>query len=118
MIHTTAAPIGGAGVVFGTPPRWGRGLFCLVDDILDVTGENRRDLGAGGTAGGIQIILAVFGHALDELVGVCPAERILGVGADLVRMAFSQDAKRNTVFLPGVMSRKKQIIPALTAMWG
>ena len=39
-------------------------------------------------------------------------------GEDTIRMAFSQDAKQNSVFLPGVMSRKKQIIPALTAMWG
>ena len=37
---------------------------------------------------------------------------------DTIRMAFSQDAKANTVFLPKVMSRKKQIIPALSAMWG
>lgn len=37
---------------------------------------------------------------------------------ETVRMAFSPEAKGNVVFLPGVMSRKKQIIPALTAMWG
>lgn len=37
---------------------------------------------------------------------------------DTIRLAFSQDAKNNAVFLPKVMSRKKQIIPALSAMWG
>lgn len=37
---------------------------------------------------------------------------------DAIRMAFSPDAKNNVVFLPHVMSRKKQIIPALSAMWG
>lgn len=37
---------------------------------------------------------------------------------ETIRMAFSQEAKNNQVFLPSVMSRKKQIIPALTAMWG
>lgn len=37
---------------------------------------------------------------------------------DTIRMAFSPDAKNNAVFLPRVMSRKKQIIPALSAMWG
>ncbi|MDD6643693.1 MAG: putative manganese-dependent inorganic diphosphatase [Faecousia sp.] len=37
---------------------------------------------------------------------------------DTIRMAFSPDAKNNVVFLPHVMSRKKQIIPALSAMWG
>ncbi len=35
-----------------------------------------------------------------------------------IRTAFSQDAKNHSVFLPHVMSRKKQIIPALSAMWG
>ncbi len=37
---------------------------------------------------------------------------------DTIRQAFSADAKNNLVFLPGVMSRKKQIIPLLSAMWG
>ncbi len=37
---------------------------------------------------------------------------------ETIRMAFSPDAKNNAVFLPRVMSRKKQIIPALSAMWG
>lgn len=37
---------------------------------------------------------------------------------ETIRMAFSPDAKHNVVFLPRVMSRKKQIIPALSAMWG
>lgn len=35
-----------------------------------------------------------------------------------VRQAFNVDAKQNTAFLPKVMSRKKQIIPALSALWG
>ncbi len=35
-----------------------------------------------------------------------------------IRTAFSPDAKNHSVFLPQVMSRKKQIIPALSAMWG
>lgn len=37
---------------------------------------------------------------------------------ETIRQAFSADAKNNTVFLPQVMSRKKQVIPALSAMWG
>ncbi len=37
---------------------------------------------------------------------------------ETIRQAFSPDAKSNAVFLPRVMSRKKQIIPALSAMWG
>ena len=37
---------------------------------------------------------------------------------DTIRAAFSVEPKDNAVFLPGVMSRKKQIIPMLTALWG
>lgn len=37
---------------------------------------------------------------------------------EAIQQAFSPDAKNNVVFLPKVMSRKKQIIPALSAMWG
>ena len=37
---------------------------------------------------------------------------------DTIRTAFSVEPKDSTVFLPGVMSRKKQIIPMLTALWG
>lgn len=37
---------------------------------------------------------------------------------DTIRFAFSVEPEDNQVFLPGVMSRKKQIIPMLTALWG
>lgn len=37
---------------------------------------------------------------------------------DTIRYAFNKEPKDNQVFLPGVMSRKKQIIPMLTALWG
>ena len=37
---------------------------------------------------------------------------------DTITQAFAQEAKDNTVFLPRVMSRKKQVIPMLTALWG
>ena len=37
---------------------------------------------------------------------------------DVIQQAFSVAPKENTAFLPHVMSRKKQIIPMLTAIWG
>ena len=37
---------------------------------------------------------------------------------DTIRYAFSTEPHDNEVYLPGVMSRKKQIIPMLTALWG
>ena len=37
---------------------------------------------------------------------------------EVITQAFNVNPKENTVFLPHVMSRKKQIIPMLTAIWG
>ena len=37
---------------------------------------------------------------------------------DTIRQAFNVTPKGNTAFLPKVMSRKKQIIPLLSALWG
>ncbi len=37
---------------------------------------------------------------------------------DIFQMAFGVTMKDGTCFLPGVLSRKKQVIPALTALWG
>ena len=45
--------------------------------------------------------------------------QILYVGDDeAIRQAFSVTPKDNTVFLPKVMSRKKQVIPMLSDLWG
>ena len=37
---------------------------------------------------------------------------------DTIRQAFNVQPKESTVFLPKIMSRKKQIIPMLSALWG
>ena len=45
--------------------------------------------------------------------------QILYVGDDeTIHQAFNVVPKENTAFLPRVMSRKKQIIPMLSALWG
>jgi len=45
--------------------------------------------------------------------------QLLYVGDDeIISQAFSVTAKDGTVFLPHVMSRKKQVIPSLSALWG
>ena len=44
---------------------------------------------------------------------------LLYVGSDdEMQQAFGAEPKDKAMFLPGVMSRKKQIIPMLTALWG
>ncbi len=37
---------------------------------------------------------------------------------EVIRQAFNVEPKENTAFLPKVMSRKKQVIPMLSALWG
>ena len=45
--------------------------------------------------------------------------QIVYVGEDdTIRQAFNVSPRDNTVFLPHVMSRKKQVIPMLSALWG
>jgi manganese-dependent inorganic pyrophosphatase len=44
---------------------------------------------------------------------------LLSVGdLDTVEEAFNVKIKDHTVFLPGVLSRKKQVVPALSVLWG
>ena len=42
----------------------------------------------------------------------------LGGDDDIFQQAFGVEGKDNTLFLPKVMSRKKQVIPMLSALWG
>ncbi len=45
--------------------------------------------------------------------------QIVYLGDDeTIHQAFGVTPKDNTLFLPGVMSRKKQVIPMLSALWG
>ena len=45
--------------------------------------------------------------------------QLLFLGSDeTIRHAFSVEPKEHAAFLPGVMSRKKQVIPMLTSLWG
>ena len=37
---------------------------------------------------------------------------------EIFRQAFGVQLKEHSCFLPGVVSRKKQVIPMLTALWG
>ncbi len=39
-------------------------------------------------------------------------------GEDTFRQAFNVELKDHEAFLPGVMSRKKQVVPMLSALWG
>ena len=62
---------------------------------------------------GFDLVLLMLTDVLME------GTRILYVGDDdAIRQAFSTEPRDNEVFLPRVMSRKKQIIPMLSDLWG
>ncbi len=45
--------------------------------------------------------------------------QLIYIGNDeIIQQAFNVQPKGNTVFLPQIMSRKKQVIPMLSALWG
>ena len=45
--------------------------------------------------------------------------QLIYLGSDeIVQQAFNVHPKGNTVFLPEIMSRKKQVVPMLSALWG
>ena len=62
---------------------------------------------------GFDIIILMITDVLLE------GSHILYVGSDdIIQQAFNVQPRDNQFFLPKVMSRKKQIIPMLTALWG
>ena len=62
---------------------------------------------------GFDMVLLMLTDVLQE------GTHLLYVGSDeVMAQAFSVTPKDHHLFLPGVMSRKKQIIPMLTALWG
>ena len=62
---------------------------------------------------GFDLVILMLTDVLKE------GTQILYLGSDeTVRQAFNITPKENTLFLPQVMSRKKQVIPTLSALWG
>ena len=65
------------------------------------------------TANEYDIIILMITDVLLE------GSHLLYVGSDdIIQQAFSVVPKDSHLFLPKVMSRKKQVIPMLTALWG
>ena len=62
---------------------------------------------------GLSMILLMLTDVLLE------GTQLLYIGDDdTIFQAFGVPPKDNAVFLPHVMSRKKQVIPMLSALWG
>ncbi len=64
-------------------------------------------------AGAFDMVLLMITDVLKE------GTWLLFVGSDeVIGQAFGAEPEDSQLFLPGVMSRKKQVIPMLTALWG
>jgi len=89
-------------------------LTCLdSDDILARKEEFLEEMAKAKERKSYDFILLMLTDVLKE------GTQLIFLGdEDTINQAFSCQAKDNTCFLPGVMSRKKQIIPMLSAMWG
>jgi len=97
----------------------GHGLAVAQLTCVDPSGVLRRKeeflslMRRHAKAKGFDLMLLMLTDVLME------GTRILYVGDDdTIRQAFSTEPRDNEVFLPKVMSRKKQIIPMLSDLWG
>ena len=81
-------------------------ILTRADDFLAVMRECRQKKG-------FDFVLLMITDVLME------GSHLLYVGSDeVIQQAFGVQPKNQRLFLPGVMSRKKQVIPMLTALWG
>ncbi len=81
-------------------------LLTRKDEFMTVMSKLKNDMDFD------DVILMITDVLLD-------GSYLLYVGSDdEIQQAFSVVPKDNCVFLPGVMSRKKQVVPMLTALWG
>lgn len=76
------------------------------DELLDAMRRMQQD-------NSYDMVILMLTDVLQE------GTQLLYVGSDdTIRNAFAVEPKDHTVFLPGVMSRKKQVVPMLTTLWG
>ena len=81
--------------------------------LLDRRDEFMETMNSLRSKYGFDIIILMITDVLLE------GSHLLYAGSDdIIQQAFNVQPKDNHIFLPKVMSRKKQIIPMLTALWG
>ena len=82
-------------------------------NMLSRKEELLSEMKAAGKKKGVSLVILMLTDVLLE------GTQLLYVGEDdVISQAFGVTPKDNEVFLPKVMSRKKQIIPSLSALWG
>lgn len=81
-------------------------LLARKDEFLALMEKLRQDRG-------FDMVLLMITDVLREGTWL-----LFSGSRDVISQAFNASPENDQVFLPGVMSRKKQIIPMLTALWG
>jgi len=89
-------------------------VTCLNSEhILERTDEFLRIMRETIKKRGYDMMLLMLTDVLRE------GTQLLFLGdADTIRQAFNVEVKGNTCFLPHILSRKKQIVPMLSILWG
>ena len=81
--------------------------------MLERKDEFLKEMRALAEQKGFSMIILMLTDVLME------GTQIIYLGDDeIIQQAFNITPRDNTLFLPHVMSRKKQVIPALSALWG
>ena len=81
------------------------------DQLLQRKGEFLQLMSSLQKKQGFDMVILMITDVLLE------GTQLLFVG-DSIRQAFNVEDAEDVVFLPKVMSRKKQVIPMLSALWG
>lgn len=89
-------------------------VTCLNSEhILERTEELLEVMRRSVSEKGYDMMLLMLTDVLRE------GTQLLFLGdADTIRQAFNVEVKGNTCFLPHIMSRKKQVVPMLSVLWG
>ena len=93
----------------------GVGQITCIDSqkLMERKDELLAAMRAAQKANSYDMVILMLTDVLQE------GTQLLYIGSDeTIRNAFAVEPKDNTVFLPGVMSRKKQVVPMLTTLWG
>ena len=81
--------------------------------MLERKGEFLKLMEKTATEKGFDLVILMLTDVLLE------GTQIIYLGNDeTIQQAFNVQPKDSTVFLPHIMSRKKQVIPMLSALWG
>ena len=88
-------------------------LKVQIDDVEKTKEELLKQMMAISYKSDVSLVILMLTDVLLE------GSYLLFVGDDdIISQAFDVSPKDNEVFLPEVMSRKKQVIPSLSALWG